>query len=270
MAALRGGSTNESGFCQRRRRIARWMRLSSARRMPRERSATRNARKKLTPMFERAGRRDAGQRTTRTPRSGRAEAERADRRGELAGRQRDVADVERQARRTRRSAAPARASGRARCWTRSRRCCGASRPPSAGLGPRRAGRRCAGSRRSRCRAGADEPVLDPAGDQRAGEQQHAGERGVERGRAEQRQRFEHVVGRRPRRPAARRDGAGIHCSRQHQRDHGERRCRRCRPPASGSGARPRRRSPPPRRRWRRRRASRPSPAPSSPAAWSRP
>ena len=116
----------------------------------------------------------------------------------------------------------------------------------------------------------DEPVLDPAGDQRTGEQQHAGERGVQRGRAEQGQRFEHVLGAvvADQRRAERRLPGEL--QQQHQRRHRGEVAEDAGGLRADQVARPRRRSPRPRRRSTGRSACRPSPARSSPAAWSRP
>ena len=98
----------------------------------------------------------------------------------------------------------------------------------------------------------DEPVLGPAGDQRAGKQQHAGEGGEERRRAEQRERLQHVLGRPSRRPAARRTRRRQASCTAAPAEDDQPGCRRCPRPASGSGSPPRRRSPRRARRSRRR------------------
>ena len=181
-------------------------------------------------------------RTTRTARAcSTSPAQRAERRGQLPGGQRDVAHLQRQAeegqhRRHQAEHHAQRDVGRhaARCW-RATSSTSAARAPRPARATMRGFQAMALSRRWKTNQ-----FSDPAGDQRAGEQQHAGEGGVQRRRPEQRQRVQHVLGLVLRRPAARRTAAAPATAPPAPAARTAPGCRRCRPPASGSGA-PRRR-----------------------------
>ena len=246
------------------------MRLRSARRMPRERSATRNA--------SRSSRRGSAPPVTAI--AGDAPPERAlvqqaepSAPSAAASWPVDSVTCRTSIGRPKNSArpAPGRASGRARCWPRSRRCCAPVHAPAvrARRAEPRDDARVPGDRA--VEPVPDEPVLDPAGDQRAREQQHAGERGEEQAVGPSSVSDSSTCGRRSWPISGAPNGRGpSHCTAsttgitasEVAEDAGGLRADQVRDLVDEALDRV--------RRWTRRRASRPSPAPSSPAAWSRP